>query len=344
MDIDEQFMQRCLDLALKGLGNVAPNPLVGCVIVHDGKIIGEGYHERFGGTHAEVNAINSVSNQELLLQSTLYVNLEPCSHFGKTPPCADLIILKKIPCIAIGSIDPNPLVGGKGVLKLKDAGIDVSLGVLQKASDFLNCRFFTFHVKHRPYIILKWAQSSDGFIAPQESKQFWLTNVQSKKLVHKWRSEEQAILVGRKTVETDNPQLTVRLWHGKNPIRITIDKNLELGSNHSIFSRDAPTIVFNQIESSVNRNTEHIKVDFEENTEEQILHTLSQKNVSSVIIEGGAETLNYFICKNLWDEARIFFTPHQLQSGKPAPQVTGTLIEESDIENDLLKIFTNPNS
>src|ERR1019366_6213146 len=265
MTQDEQYMKRCLDLAIKGLGHVAPNPLVGCVIVDEGKIIGEGYHQKFGEAHAEVNAVNAVPDElnHRLPHSTLYVNLEPCSHFGKTPPCADMIVSHKIKRVVIGSFDPNLQVNGQGIQKLKDAGIEVSTGVLEEESDFLNRRFMTFHRQHRPYIILKWAKSVDDFMAPDESKQVWLTGDESKKLVHQWRSEEQAILVGKRTVEIDDPQLTVRLVKGKNPVRLVIDRTLSLPVSQKIFRPDARLFLYNEVESYYDDWLNFVKLDFE---------------------------------------------------------------------------------
>ena len=250
MQNEEFFMQRCIDLAQKGKGRVAPNPVVGSVIVYNGKVIGEGYHERFGSHHAEVNAINNVKDKSLLSKCTLYVSLEPCSHFGKTPPCSDLIIKHKIPEVVIGCIDTYSEVSGTGIEKMRNAGIDVEIGIMGKRSRELNKRFFTFHEKKRPYIILKWAKSKDGFIAPKDQKEpFWMTSKESKKLVHKWRSEEDAILIGRITAEKDNPSLTVREIKGDNPIRIVIDKDLKLSENLNLFNSESKTIIFNKIKS-----------------------------------------------------------------------------------------------
>lgn len=344
MNIHEQYMQRCLDLAVQGLGNVAPNPMVGCVIVHDSKIIGEGYHQKFGEAHAEVNGITSVSNEELFQQSTLYVNLEPCSHFGKTPPCVDLILQKKIPRVVIGSYDPNPKVAGNGIEKLKAAGVEVITEILKSESDFLNRRFITFHTKHRPYIILKWAQSSDGFMALNEPKQFWFTNDESKKLTHKWRSEEQGIIVGRNTVEVDDCELTVRLWKGKNPLRVVIDRKNQLPPDKKIFNGQAKTIVFSEGENRLEDSNHIIKIDFSQNVLSQIMNELYQLEIQSVIVEGGPNTLNQFIEQNLWDEARVFTSKHFLETGKPSPKISGPLIEEIDIESDYLKISRNPSS
>jgi len=341
MIIHEQFMQRCLDLAVRGLGDVAPNPMVGCVIVHDGEIIGEGYHQKCGEAHAEVNAINSVANQDLIKNSTLYVNLEPCSHFGKTPPCADLILRKQIPRVVIGSYDPNPLVAGKGIEKLRSAGVEVITEILKAEADFLNRRFITFHSKHRPYIFLKWAQSADGFMALNEPKQFWLTNSESKKLTHKWRTEEQGILVGRNTVEVDDCELTARLWKGNNPTRIVIDRNLILPEDRKIFNAEANTIVFNETANKTDNHIHFIKIDFTTDTLQQILHVLYKLHIQSVTIEGGPATLQQFISANLWDEARIFTTQHLLKDGKSAPLLKGKLIDETKIKTDELRIITN---
>jgi diaminohydroxyphosphoribosylaminopyrimidine deaminase/5-amino-6-(5-phosphoribosylamino)uracil reductase len=334
-------MQRCLDLAIKGLGRVAPNPMVGCVIVHEGKIIGEGYHQQFGEAHAEVNAIRSVADEELLRESTLYVNLEPCTHFGKTPPCADLIIREGIPRVVIASVDPFPEVSGKGIKKLQGAGIEVTQGVLKPESDYLNRRFVTFYTKHRPYVILKWAQSKDGFMALNEPKQFWFTNAESKELSHKWRSEEEAILVGRNTVEVDDPELTVRLWNGTNPLRIVIDKDLTLNGNKKVFNNEADTLVFNQKANRTEGRKRLVKIDFGNNVALQIMSELHKLKILSVIIEGGATTLNHFIEQGLWDEARIFTSNHILVDGKRAPLLIGNVVTEEQIETDTLRIITN---
>ena len=260
MQNHDYFMQKCLDLAAKAFPNNIPNPMVGCIIIYDNKIIGKGYHKKFGEKHAEVNAIESIKNKKLLLKSTLYVNLEPCSHFGKTPPCVNMIIKYKIPNVVIGCVDSNSKVSGQGIQKLKDAGINVTLGILEEKSRDLNKRFFTFHEKKRPYIILKWAKSKDGMIAPKnQNSSFWMTSKESKKLVHKWRSEEQAILVGKNTVIKDDPQLTVRELKGDNPVRIIIDKKLQISQDKKIFNKDASTIIFNEI---INFNVRTIYLGF----------------------------------------------------------------------------------
>lgn len=339
MSHHEQYMQRCLDLAIKGLGNVAPNPMVGCVIVHNHKIIGEGYHQQYGGPHAEVNAINSVVNKDLLAQSTLYVSLEPCSHFGKTPPCADLILQKKIPEVIIAGSDPNPLVAGKGIARLKQAGVLVTKDVLKQQADYLNRKFIVYHTQKRPFITLKWAQSADGFMALNEPRQVWFTNAESKKLMHKWRTEEQAILVGKNTVAIDDCELTARLWPGKNPLRVVIDRRLELPADRKIFNGKAPTLVFNQIKSSTEGVNRFIKVDFDTDLLHQILNTLYQQGIQALTVEGGPETLSHFINRQLWDEARIFTSPMRLEKGKPAPALSAKLVDETEIESDILRIY-----
>lgn len=336
-------MQRCIELAEMGLGHTAPNPLVGCVIVHENKIIGEGFHQKFGGSHAEVNAVNSVNNKELLNTSTLYVTLEPCSHFGKTPPCADLIVKMGIPRVVISCEDPYPKVSGKGIEILKNAGINVETGVLKEEYEFVNRRFFTFFKKQRPYIILKWAQTKDGFIDVERSddkpKITWITNESCRTLVHKWRSEEQAILIGTNTAINDNPELTVRSWIGKNPLRIVIDKNNCLPKNLKVFNDKAQTIIITEKfpENKSEINIETVIIPFSENLVESILNELYNRNIQSVIIEGGAQTLNAFICKNLWDEARVFTGDVTFGKGLSAPVLnklpfTSEMIHESKLE------------
>ncbi|MEI7801981.1 MAG: bifunctional diaminohydroxyphosphoribosylaminopyrimidine deaminase/5-amino-6-(5-phosphoribosylamino)uracil reductase RibD, partial [Bacteroidota bacterium] len=314
MDENNLLMHRCFELAATGLGQVSPNPMVGAVLIHDGKIIGEGFHQQFGAAHAEVNAIiNAEENfPELISKSSLFVNLEPCSHFGKTPPCADLIIQKGIKKVFISNHDPNPLVSGKGIKKLREAGVTVTENILTDEGRELNKRFFTFHEKHRPFIILKWAQTADGFIAPSSGNKMQISSEQSQILVHKWRSEEQAILVGKNTALTDNPQLNVRLWNGKNPIRLVIDSKLSLPNHLHLFDNTIQTIVFNSLKNEEQKNIRLVKFDFAENVLQQILSYLFSINIQSVIIEGGTVTLQKFIDANLWDEARIFIASKKL--------------------------------
>ncbi len=335
-------MLRCIDLAVKGLGNVAPNPMVGCVIVREGKIIGEGFHQKLGQAHAEVNAINSVNDKALLKDATLYVSLEPCSHHGKTPPCADLIIKHQIPKVVVGSNDPNPLVAGNGIRKLKGAGVEVITNVLKAETDFMNRRFITYHTQKRPYIILKWAQSVDGFIAPNEPKQQWLTGGLSKKLVHQWRSEEQAILIGRKTLEIDNPILTTRLVEGKNPLRLVLAKDISRATKHKVFG-DGQVWVFNANRNAQEGDIRFVQMDFVKDVPSQMLEYLWKNDIQSVIVEGGAATLSSFISAGLWDEARVFTAPVTLKEGKPAPVVKGTTLSEETIDKDKLQVVYNPN-
>ena len=341
MQNEEFFLKKCIKIARLGIGSVSPNPMVGSVIVYKGEVIGEGYHEKYGSDHAEVNAINSVKDKSLLSKSTLYVNLEPCSHFGKTPPCSDLIIKYKIPKVVIGCMDTYSEVDGTGIDKMRNAGIEVKVGIVEKLCRDLNKRFFTFHEKKRPYIILKWAESKDGFIAPKnQTEPFWMTSNKSKKLVHKWRSEEDSILVGRITAEKDNPSLTVRESTGKNPIRLVIDKNLRLSKNLNLFNSESKTIIFNEIKSDNLSRNNYIKINFN-NMINNILKELYKQKIQSVIIEGGAKTLQSFIDENIWDEARIFTTDKKLENGVKSPIIKGKKISEIQIDTDCLKIILN---
>jgi diaminohydroxyphosphoribosylaminopyrimidine deaminase/5-amino-6-(5-phosphoribosylamino)uracil reductase len=345
--LHEKYISRCIELAKNGLGTTYPNPLVGSVIVYDGKIIGEGWHKKAGEPHAEVNAVNSVKDKTLLKKATIYVSLEPCSHFGKTPPCCDLIIKNGIPNIVIGTVDPNIKVAGNGIKKLIDAGAAVTVGILEKECKKLNKRFFTFHEKKRPYIILKWAESQDGFIAPSkiirnEQKPFWITNEFSRQLTHKWRSEEQAILVGTNTVIDDNPRLDVRDWSGNNPIRIVLDKNNRIQNDSHVFDNQTETIILCQSITSINsENTIFERIDFDKNIAPQIIEVLYKHKIQSLIIEGGRQTLQTFIDENLWDEARIFVGNESLENGTKAPIVVMKNIEKHTIENDELIILSN---
>jgi diaminohydroxyphosphoribosylaminopyrimidine deaminase/5-amino-6-(5-phosphoribosylamino)uracil reductase len=341
MQNGEIFMKRCFELANKAMGYVSPSPMVGSVIVYEGKIIGEGYHENYGKSHAEVNAIASVKDKSLLPKSTLYVNLEPCAHFGKTPPCSNLIIEHKISKVVIGCIDSFSEVAGKGIVKMENAGIEVIVGVLEKESRALNKRFFTFHEKERPYIILKWAESKDGFIAPKnQTAPFWMTSSESKKLVHQWRAEEDAILVGRITAKKDNPSLTVREVEGQNPVRIVIDKDLKLSDELNLFDSDSKTIVFNAIKTEEIDSNYFIKITFN-NLIENILSELYKQNIQSIIIEGGRKTLQSFIDENMWDEARIFTANKELTDGVKSPNIKGESAEETEVGGDSLEVIIN---
>lgn len=342
MIFDETIMTRCLELAKKALGQTMPNPMVGSVLVFENKIIGEGYHLRAGETHAEVNAINSVENKNLIPLSTLYVSLEPCSHYGKTPPCCERIVQEGIKKVVVGTLDTTAKVNGKGINYLQQNNVEVTTPMLNDACRFLNRRFFTFHEKQRPYVILKWAESADGFIAPENAQQqYAISNTYSKTLSHKWRTEEQAILVGTKTAIIDNPQLNPRLWKGSAPIRVVIDKNLDVPATHHLLDGSVKTILINQKKENRANNIDYIKLSFQENPATQILSVLYQQNIQSVIIEGGTKTLQYFIQSNLWDEARVFTATKQLISGIKAPEFLISPSEITNIEDDTLKIFYN---
>ncbi|MBQ7550096.1 MAG: bifunctional diaminohydroxyphosphoribosylaminopyrimidine deaminase/5-amino-6-(5-phosphoribosylamino)uracil reductase RibD [Bacteroidales bacterium] len=314
---DEAYMQRCLQLAALGLGKVQPNPMVGAVIVHNNSIIGEGFHQQYGQSHAEVNAIQSVNDKSKLAESTIYVSLEPCSHYGKTPPCADLLIQWKIPRVVVGTTDPHQKVNGQGISKLKNAGVQVKVGVLEDECRFLNRRFFAYHQKKRPYIILKWAQSSDGFMDIDRAnghREYWITNKEMRILSHKWRSEEQAILVGYNTYCNDHPQLTTREYPGNNPQRyIMVNK----GIPYSI-SKDY-NILPNQLD--------------------EVIDTLYHHQIQSVIIEGGRKTLDLFLQADLWDEARVFIGNQKLGQGGQAPAIPALPDKETAINHNLLRYY-----
>ena len=337
-------MRRCIELAQNGLGTTYPNPMVGAVIVHEGQIIGEGWHRKAGGPHAEVVAVDSVKDKTLLPQSTIYVSLEPCSHFGKTPPCCDLIITQNIPNVVVGTVDPNEKVAGRGIEKLRDAGKRVTVGVLERECRELNKRFFTFHHQKRPYVVLKWAQSVDGFIAPahKNSRQpVWISNSYSQQLVHKWRTEEQAILAGTQTVVDDNPKLTARDWSGNQPVRIVIDKSNRIPKESHIFDNQAPTIVLTgTVGQAQNDAVKFVKIDFSSDVPRQIVNVLYDQGLQSVIVEGGAKTLQSFIDANCWDEARVFTGQTVLGQGIVAPTLERS-VEKRHIGRDELLIFRN---
>jgi diaminohydroxyphosphoribosylaminopyrimidine deaminase/5-amino-6-(5-phosphoribosylamino)uracil reductase len=331
--IHEKYIKRCIELAKNGLGTTYPNPLVGSVIVYNNEIIGEGWHQKAGEPHAEVNAIHSVKDKSLLSKATIYVSLEPCSHFGKTPPCCDLIIANKIPNVVIGTIDPFAKVAGNGIKKLLEAGKKVTIGILEDECNELNKRFFTFHTKKRPYIILKWAESQDGFIAPlqrEKKEPVWITNEFSRQLVHKWRSEEQAILVGTNTVLEDNPSLTVRDWTGNNPIRIVLDQKKRIPKESPIFDTQANTLL-------ISKDT----INFKNAIASEIADFLFKNEIQSVIIEGGRQTLQTFIDANIWDEARVFKGAKALKNGIKAPLITSVNAKKEQLLDDQLLTFLN---
>lgn len=343
MEKHEIYMRRCLELAENGLGTTSPNPMVGSVIVHNDKIIGEGWHRKAGEAHAEPNAINSVKNQELLSESTIYVSLEPCSHFGKTPPCTDLIIEKGIQNVVIGIMDPFAKVCGNGINKLKQQGHNVTVGVLEKECEVQNKRFFTFQKKKRPYIILKWAETNDGFIDivrddNDENKPTWISNKFSQQLVHKWRSEEDAILVGTNTAINDNPKLNTRSWVGKDPVRVVMDRTLRIPEDNFLFDDTIKTIVVTEKNRENLNNTIYEKIDFSEDKAlEYLMNILVKHEIQSIIIEGGLHTLQSFIDSDLWDEARVFVGNNNFKKGIKAPVIftDNQLIEK--VGNDRLK-------
>ena len=347
MKIHEKYIKRCIELAKNGLGTARPNPMVGCVIVYKGRIIGEGYTSPYGGNHAEVNAIESVKNKKALEKATLYVSLEPCSHYGKTPPCANLIAEYGIPKVIIGIIDDNSLVSGNGVKHLRNHGCEVTVGVLEDECREINKRFFTFHAKKRPYIVLKWAETRDGFIdvirdENSEKKPNWISNKYSQQLVHKWRSEEQSILVGTNTVIADNPKLDVRKWTGKNPIRLVLDNSMRIPNDNHVFDGKVQTIVFTSTKSLFEKEKENVQVesiDYSKNVPSQICQVLHDNNIQSVIIEGGAQTLQSFINEGLWDEARVFIGDIIFKKGISAPEIDGGLVSMENIDSDVLKII-----
>lgn len=335
-----KFMQRCLDLALLGLGQTYPNPLVGCVLVHKGKIVSEGWHQKKGEPHAEVLAIQNLKNKSILSQCTLYVNLEPCNHFGSTPPCSDLIILSKISKVIIGCYDPFKEVNGKGIEKLKANGCEIVFGVLEEEAKELNKRFFTFHLKKRPYIILKWAQSLDGFIAPLKNKRsakepFWLSSDTSKLHSHLWRSQEQSILVGVQTVIDDNPKLTNRKIKGSSPLRIVVDLKGRIPKDSIMLRDDNPTLLFSSKKEVSNKE---VIITDPKNVLPKIMSILYEKNIQSLIVEGGTKTIQYFINNNLWDEARTIISPKEIINGIKSPILGGKVKSRIQIEKDVLQI------
>lgn len=358
MTKDEQYMLRCLQLAQQGAGYTAPNPMVGAVLVHNDEIIGEGFHERYGEAHAEVNCITSTINNgytDKLQQSTLYVSLEPCAHFGKTPPCADLIITHKIPKVVIGCSDPFNEVNGKGIDKLKAAGVEVVIDVLKEQCLELNKRFFTFHQQHRPYIILKWAQTKNGKTASlnpsrggtldSEFQRLFISNEFTNRLVHQWRSEEASILVGTNTALMDDPQLTNRYFNGKQPIRLVLDKELQVSASARVMNDEAPTIIFNYHQHTEDGQPQYYQITNDVNAVHQIINALHQKKIQSILVEGGAQLLQSFIDEEMWDEARVITNEELIvENGLAAPQLNSyQLIGEQKILSDTIKYY-KPNN
>lgn len=340
-------MRRCIELAENGAGHVSPNPMVGAVVVYNGEIIGEGFHQKYGEAHAEVNAIASVKDKKKLKDAVLYVSLEPCCHFGKTPPCTNLIIESGIRHVVIGMPDPFEQVSGKGIEQLRASGIAVDLGVLEDDCRWLNRRFVTHIVHKRPYVILKWAESADQFLSPDArqlppevfNERRHITGFIVQKLVHRWRSMEDAILVGTQTILSDNPALNVRAWEGRNPVRIALDKSLRIPESSKIKDGSQPTVIFNTIENQIKGNIQYIRIDFEKDIWPQILHHLYQLNIQSLIVEGGAQTLQTLLEGSYWDEMQVFTTSGVLESGVQAPAVKGKLITQTTIDDSLLRVY-----
>ena len=363
MSLDEKFMRRCLQLARLGAGHVAPNPMVGAVLVHEGLIIGEGYHQKYGEAHAEVNCLADAKKrlssqspqavQDIFAQSTLYVSLEPCAHFGKTPPCADLVIQHKIPKIIIGCRDPFEQVNGRGIEKLQAAGIEVAVGILEQNCKEINKRFFTFQIQHRPYIILKWAQTSDGQIGSLNNERLMISNEFTNRLVHQWRSEEAGILIGTNTALKDDPELTNRLWKGVSPLRLVLDNNLRLPDSLKIFNDKATTIIFNKQKTTVgddellfqqgNKNIYYYQLPENEDLITALVKSFYQLKIQSVLVEGGAQLLQSFINSGIWDEARVITNiTLTCQNGLRGPVLQSAgFTEEVSIESDRISIYYN---
>jgi len=344
---DEKYMQRCLELAALGNGFVAPNPLVGAVLVYENKIIGEGYHQQYGQAHAEVNCINSVAKENIdnIKDATLYVSLEPCNHFGKTPPCTHLIIDKKIKQVVIGCKDYFDLVNGSGIEFLQKNGVHVKTNILEDDCKKINKRFFTFHQKKRPYIILKFAQTFNKKIAGDTNERLFISNTYTNKLVHQWRSQEAAILVGTHTVVKDNPTLTNRHFIGKNPIRLIIDKKLIVPESFNIFNSDTPTYIFNEVKHEQEKNISYIKTNNTENSVHEILQFCYEQKITSLIVEGGAKLLQSFIDKGLWDEARVITNTELIvENGIKAPTFSGKLFNSEQFFSDTISYYYPTNS
>jgi diaminohydroxyphosphoribosylaminopyrimidine deaminase / 5-amino-6-(5-phosphoribosylamino)uracil reductase len=348
MDTNELYMHRCIELAKLGAGNVAPNPMVGSVLVYDDRIIGEGYHKQYGEAHAEVNCIARVKPQDehLISESTLYVSLEPCAHYGKTPPCADLIISKSIPKVVVGCRDPFEEVNGKGIEKLQRAGVEVVVNVLESECKELNKRFFTFHTKRRPYIVLKWAQSKNQRIANADFSRVLISNEISNRLVHRWRTEEAAIMVGTNTALHDDPALNNRNWIGRNPVRLVVDMNLRLPNTLKVFDQTQPTIIFNATKSEKHENLHYVKLDSEPSLVKQLMKDCYDLKLQSILIEGGNKLAQSFINENCWDEARVIENPTLIiDNGLRAPALSHQhLIKTQSVLADIFSFYCNISS
>jgi diaminohydroxyphosphoribosylaminopyrimidine deaminase/5-amino-6-(5-phosphoribosylamino)uracil reductase len=338
----EQYIKRCIELAQLAKGHTAPNPMVGAVLVHNGRVIGEGWHKQYGEAHAEVNCLESVlpEHKSLIPESTMYVSLEPCAHYGKTPPCALRLVQEKVKEVVISNVDPFAKVSGRGIELLNKAGIETTTGICEAEGAWLNRRFFHFHTQKRPYIILKWAQSAEGYMAPADGNRKQLSNKHSMQLVHKWRTEEAAIMVGYNTALADNPQLSARLWEGKQPLRIVVDRNLSLPQTHHLFDGSQPTWIVNTQKQEVSGETEYVQMSFSSTMLEELMQQMYERNILSIIIEGGAKLLASFIEQGLWNEARVFHTHTSIENGIAAPLLSNSNeIMETRLEEDVLKVF-----
>lgn len=343
----ELYMSHCLGLAERARGHTAPNPMVGAVLVHNDRIIGKGWHHYYGADHAEVNCLKSVAaaDKHLIPESTMFVNLEPCAHYGITPPCANRLVAEHIKHVVIANRDPFEKVNGMGIDILKGAGITVETGIIEQEGLWVNRRFFCFHKQKRPYIILKWAQTKEGRIAPADRSRLQISNTASQKLVHKWRTEEAAIMVGTTTAINDNPQLTSRLYEGRHPLRIALDKNLKIPATHHLYDNTAATWIINEQKEILNGNVHLVKLPFGNNLLPVLLHRLYEAKILSLMVEGGAALLNSFIALGLWDEARIFTASTSIKDGLKAPVLSNEVLAyTTDVNNDKLQVYTNKNS
>lgn len=352
VEVENKYMARCISLARGGAGGVAPNPMVGAVVVHQGKIIGEGYHRKYGEAHAEVNAIASVRDESLLKEATMYVSLEPCSHYGKTPPCAELIIKKQIPRVVIGCLDPFPEVSGRGVRMLREAGVEVVTGVMEKEAWELNRVFMTFQEKRRPYIYLKWAQSADGFMdrlrTDNSSPAVVLSSPETMRRVHRLRADVAAIMVGTQTALLDNPSLTVRHWAGKSPVRVVLDRTLRIPSHYHLFDGTVKTLVFTTVADAISReNVEYVTIDFSQPVLPQVMHELYIRKLNSLMVEGGATLLGHFLKEGLWDQMLVETAPVSLESGVKAPDLDRVaslvLTDVKKVQDHVISIFSRKN-
>lgn len=352
VEVENKYMARCISLARGGAGGVAPNPMVGAVVVHQGKIIGEGYHRKYGEAHAEVNAIASVRDESLLKEATMYVSLEPCSHYGKTPPCAELIIKKQIPRVVIGCLDPFPEVSGRGVRMLREAGVEVVTGVMEKEAWELNRVFMTFQEKRRPYIYLKWAQSADGFMdrlrTDNSSPAVVLSSPETMRRVHRLRADVAAIMVGTQTASLDNPSLTVRHWAGKSPVRVVLDRTLRIPSHYHLFDGTVKTLVFTTVADAISReNVEYVTIDFSQPVLPQVMHELYIRKLNSLMVEGGATLLGHFLKEGLWDQMLVETAPVSLESGVKAPDLDRVaslvLTDVKKVQDHVISIFSRKN-